>query len=95
MRWNHERLVAVVRLACALAATAAAGFGVALDADALVTVFLTVIACASCIWSWWKNNNVTQAAQDAQAYLEAIRLGAVHGPAEGPVEGCASQAKEG
>ena len=73
MDWNKERVMAVVRLACVLATTVAAGFGLALDADALYTGAACVLAVASYVWSWWKNNNVTKAAQDAQAYLDSIK----------------------
>lgn len=71
--WNAERLVAVARLACQLVATAAAGFGLALDADSLATVALCVVAAATGVWSWWKNNNVTKASQDAQRVLDGIK----------------------
>lgn len=72
-RFNTERIVAIVRLACTLAASMAAGFGYALDADALVCGALTACALATYVWSWWCNNNVTQAAQDAQRYLDEIK----------------------
>lgn len=73
MGWTKERAMAVARLACVLVTTVAAGFGLALDADALYTGVACVLAIASYAWSWWKNNNVTKAAQDAQAYLDSIK----------------------
>nr|DAR28316.1 MAG TPA: holin [Caudoviricetes sp.] len=71
--WSIDRAMAAVRLACQLAATIAAGFGLALDADSLATVALCVVAAATGVWSWWKNNNVTKAAQDAQRVLDGIK----------------------
>ena len=42
--------------------------------EAQLTEWLTVAATGlSVIWSWWKNNNVTAAAQEAQVQLQAIK----------------------
>lgn len=71
--WNTDRIVAVARLACALTASVAAGCGLALDADALMTGAMCAAALACYVWSWWKNNNVTEAARDAQKYLDSIK----------------------
>lgn len=72
---NAERVLAIARLACTLAASVAAGFGIALDADAVFVGAACLIACGCYAWSWWKNNNVTKAAQDAQKVLDEIRKG--------------------
>lgn len=72
---NRERIMAIARLACALAASVAAGFGLAVDADELYTGAACALALAAYVWGWWKNNNVTRAAQDAQAYLDSVRAG--------------------
>lgn len=71
--WNAERIIAIARLACTLAASVAAGCGLALDADALYTGAATLLAAICYIWSWWSNNNVTRAAQMAQRYLDSIK----------------------
>lgn len=71
--WNHERIIAIVRLAATLIVSVGAGFGLALDADAIVTGCLCALSVACFIWSWWKNNNMTVAAQDAQKVLDAMR----------------------
>lgn len=71
--WTSERVVAVVRLAVTLAASVAGGFGLAVDPDGLATIVACGVALVAGVWSWWKNNNVTKAAQDAQAYLDGIR----------------------
>lgn len=72
---NAERVLAIARLACTLAATVAAGCGIGLDADALFVGIACVTATGCYAWSWWKNNNVTQAAQEAQKVLDEIRKG--------------------
>lgn len=62
--------------------------------EAELTEWLTVAAAGlSTLWSWWKNNNVTTAAQEAQNTLKAIKEdgdgsdGAVFGETEeGDVE---------
>ncbi|WP_428259607.1 phage holin [Gallibacter sp. Marseille-QA0791] len=42
--------------------------------EAAVTEWLTIAAGGlSAIWSWWKNNNMTTAAQEAQNTLKAIK----------------------
>lgn len=71
--WNAERIIAIVRLFCTIAASVAAGCGLALDANALYTGAAALLAAICYIWSWWSNNNVTQAAQEAQKYLDSIK----------------------
>ena len=42
--------------------------------EAELTEWLTVAAAGlSTLWSWWKNNNMTAAAQEAQNTLKAIK----------------------
>ena len=46
-----------------------------LDENAL-TEWLTVAAAGiSAVYSWWKNNNVTKQAQQAQAVLNELKAG--------------------
>jgi uncharacterized membrane protein YfcA len=73
--WNSERIIALIRLAAMLACGALGGFGLTTDPEALSTVLLVVAAAVVAVYSWWKNANVTKAAQDAQAYLDAIKKG--------------------
>lgn len=70
---NSERITAIARLAVTLIVTAAAGFGLALDGDAIYTGLACALALACYVYTWWKNNNVTQAAQQAQHYLDSIK----------------------
>lgn len=73
--WTKQRIMAVARLACTLVSSVLAGFGLATDADALYCGVMIAAALASYLWSWWCNNNVTEAAQEAQDYLDSIKGG--------------------
>lgn len=73
--WNSERIIALIRLAAMLACGVLGGFGLTTDPEALSTVLLVAAAAVVAVYSWWKNANVTKAAQDAQAYLDAIKKG--------------------
>ena len=71
--WTSGRVIAIVRLLVLLIAGVAGGFGLTLDPDSLATIIACLVALVAGIWSWWKNNNLTQAAATAQKYLEEIR----------------------
>ena len=73
MEFNKESVIAFVRLFCALISSGAAMFGFAMDADIMFTAAMSLIALVVLIWNWWKNNNVTKAAQEAQEYLKVIK----------------------
>ena len=73
--WNSERIMAVVRLMVMLASAVAGGFGLTVDPDGLGTIVACGVACAAGGYSWWKNANVTLAAQEAQRYLDGIKNG--------------------
>lgn len=72
---NKEQIKAIATLGVALAALAlvfAITFG-AIDADALTGAVAAVLAIGSTVVAWWRNNNVTEAAQDAQKVLDNIK----------------------
>lgn len=69
----NERVIAIVRLVVGLIVMAASACGLAIDADSVFTVILCILAIAAFAYSWWKNNNITEAVQQAQNYLNAIR----------------------
>lgn len=71
--FSRERVVAIIRLLVMLASAVAGGFGLTLDPDSLGTIAACAVALVAGVYSWWRNNNVTKAAQDAQAYLDAIK----------------------
>lgn len=70
---NTERLVAIVRLIVPLVVAIANMAGYALDAGLVANIAMTVATIAAFVWAWWKNNNVTEAAQIAQEYLDALK----------------------
>lgn len=71
--FNRERIVAIVRLLVMLVSAVAGGFGLTVDPDALATIVACGVALVSGVYSWWRNNNITVAAQDAQRYLDEIK----------------------
>lgn len=72
---KKQTLMAFIRLACSLITTGLALYGVSVDADALFVLAMIVVALVAYIWSWWKNNNVTEAATKAQEVLEELKQG--------------------
>lgn len=72
---KKQTLMAFIRLACSLIATGLALYGVSVDADALFVLAMIVVALVAYIWSWWKNNNVSTAATEAQKVLEELKHG--------------------
>lgn len=72
---TKERVVAIARLAVMLVSAIAGGFGLTVDPDALYTIVACAVALVSGVYSWWKNANLTEAAQDAQHYLDSIKAG--------------------
>ena len=72
---NKEQVKAIATLGVALAALTlvfAITFG-AVDADALAGAVAAVLAIGSTVVAWWRNNNVTEAAQDAQKVLDGLK----------------------
>lgn len=72
---KKQTIMAFIRLAVMLIAAGFAVFGVTVDADSLFTVVMTVVAVIAAIVSWWKNNNVTDAATSAQKVLDELKSG--------------------
>lgn len=70
---NRERIIAIMRLCIMLISAIASGLGLVINTDSLFTVVACIVAFVACIWSWWKNNNITEAAQEAQLFLEAAK----------------------
>lgn len=73
--FTRERIVAIVRLLVMLVSAVAGGFGLVIDADGLATIVACGVALVAGVYSWYKNNNVTQAATEAQHYLDSIKGG--------------------
>lgn len=72
---KKQTIMAFIRLACMLIATGCTMFGIAVDADALFVGAMLVVSVIVYIWVWWKNNNVSKAATEAQRVLEELKKG--------------------
>ena len=72
---KKQTIMAFIRLACMLIATGCTMFGIAVDADALFVGAMLVVSVVVYIWVWWKNNNVSKAATEAQRVLEELKKG--------------------
>ena len=70
-----ERAGAILRLVCTLVAGIATMAGCYLDADELFIGVCSIAALVCLLYCWWKNNNVTDAAIEAQAVLDALKEG--------------------
>ena len=70
---NAESLKAIVTLLVTVALNVANVFGYALDFDMWYQVVFSVASLAAVAWAWWKNQNVTHAAQQAQEYLDELK----------------------
>lgn len=81
---NSESALALVRLVTPMIASVAAVFGWTLDAGILANVLISVVAVVLFIWSWWKNNNITVAAQEAQVVLRELKAGESASTANAP-----------
>lgn len=65
--------MALIRLIVPLLASTATVFGLELDWNIVINILLIVFTVLTMGWMWWKNNNVTQAAQEAQLVLNDIK----------------------
>lgn len=70
---NNESLVAFCRLLATLILGAATTFGWALDATLVFNILVSIGAVVMFVYTWWKNNNITKAAQEAQKVLNGIK----------------------
>ncbi len=70
---DTSKVVAFIRLLAPLVSTALALFGVTVDANAILIGLICIAALGTYIWAWWKNNNITKAAQEAQLVLDAAK----------------------
>ncbi|MEE0745747.1 MAG: phage holin [Anaerovoracaceae bacterium] len=67
------RLVVMAVLMVNMVLTLAGKNPIPLDETALTEWLSVAAAGLSTLWSWWKNNNVTAAAREAQNTLKAIK----------------------
>ena len=70
---NAESLKAIVTLVVTVAVNVANAAGYALDMGTLYNVVFSVASLIAVAYSWWFNQNVTEAAQQAQEYLDELK----------------------
>ena len=70
---NEERIKAIVTIVITAAVNIANVMGYAVDADAWVNVALSVASAICIAWAWWKNQNITDEAIQAQKYLDDLK----------------------
>lgn len=76
---NKELIMAIVRMIIFMitginAVLVAKGITpIPLDETAIMEFISYGLAGIAAIWTWWKNNNVTKAAQEAQQTLKEIK----------------------
>lgn len=70
---NSQTVAAVVRLGVALVVSVFAMLGIDLDAGGIEDAVLAVASMVVLVWVWWRNNNVTMAAQEAQSVLDMVK----------------------
>ncbi len=73
--YDDGTLAAFARLVVTLVVSVAAVVGYALDSGLVFNIVFSALAIACILWTWWKNNNVTKAAQLAQRYLNDLKSG--------------------
>ena len=72
---NQESMKALVSAFMVIACALAGALGIDLDADALQNVLSAVLLLAATVYGVWKNHNFTQAAQEGQKVVDAIKNG--------------------
>ena len=70
---NTERIKAIVTIVVTAIVNIANVMGYAVDADQWVNVALSILSAITILYAWWKNQNVTDEAIQAQAYLDELK----------------------
>lgn len=70
---NEERIRAAIVLIVTASVNVANLFGYALDAEVWVNAALTILSFITIIYTWWKNQNITLEAMQAQLLLNALK----------------------
>ena len=77
---NRELVMAIVRMLILFitginAVLTAKGINpIPVDESAITEVASYIITGIAALWAWWKNNNVTKAAQEAEQNLKTIKM---------------------
>ena len=70
---DFEKARAIATLVIVCFVNVANVLGYALDADTWVNAVLSIISAISIVYTWWKNQNVTPEAAQAQVLLDALK----------------------
>lgn len=70
---NAKSLKPIVTLVIMVALSIANAAGYAFDFGVVYNIVFGVAALVSLAYGWWKNQNVTEAAQRAQEYLDELK----------------------
>ena len=79
---TKQSIVAFIRLACMFVTSIATMAGIALDASVLYICVSSAATMIAFIWGWWKNNNVTTAATEAQEFLDMLKANSIRSDLE-------------
>lgn len=74
---NSESIKPIAVLIVTVAVNIANVAGYAIDADLWINIVLSGLSLVAVGYSWWKNQNVTIAAQMAQDYLDELKYNGV------------------
>lgn len=70
---RFERAKAIATLVIVCAVNVANVLGYAVDAEPWVNAATSVLSAAAIAYAWWKNQNVTAEAAQAQVLLDALK----------------------
>jgi len=70
---NVERAKAIITIIVTAIVNIANVYGYAVDAEAWINVALSILSAICIAWSWWKNQNITYAAQQGQLVVDQIK----------------------
>lgn len=70
---NSEQAKAIITIIVTAVANIANVCGFAMNADAWINVALSILSAATILYSWWKNQNLTPEAAQAQEYLNGLK----------------------
>lgn len=72
---KKECIMGIIRGIVPVVVTILTICGISADADIILTVVGSILSIVTFVWSWWKNNNITLAAQQAQKVLDDLKSG--------------------
>ena len=70
---NEEQIKAVLTIVVVAVVNVLNVMGYAMDAEPYVNAITSVISAVTIAYAWWKNQNITPEAQQAQAVLDHLK----------------------